>query len=455
MDSSHPIGSIVDHNTKSSIDLKSVTVLGAGESGVSAALLGRSKGLEVFVSEYGSIKDNYRKELEQHKIPFEEKGHNFEIINRSDIIVKSPGIPESAEVIRNFRLRQKTIISEIEFGSYFYDGKIIGITGSNGKTTTTSLTYHVLKNAGFHVGIGGNIGNAFCRLLMEGNNYDWMVLELSSFQLDDIIQLKTEISVLLNITPDHLDRYDYDFEKYGKAKWKLIEAVKEGGLAILNQDDQLSMDFLNADLLPITVNKISAELPTASLSKDNGDLFDIQLIGRHNAFNAAVAKSVAEYLGLNEAQIEFGLSSFRAIEHRLEKVAVHEDVTFINDSKATNVDAVKFALEALEGPIIWIAGGVDKGNDYSSLERLVNEKVSVLICLGVDNQKLKDFFSHSVNEILETTDINVAVRQAFTLSENSQVLLSPACASFDLFDNYEHRGELFKRAVNSLIANDK
>jgi len=433
--------------------LNSVVVLGGGESGVGAALLAQRNNMEVFVSDFGIISKEYKEELKNNNIPFEEEGHTFERIELASIIVKSPGIPEGAEVIQHFRLRQKTIISEIEFGSRFYDGKIIGVTGSNGKTTTCSLIHHVLQKLRLSVGLGGNIGNAFCRMLLEDHRYDWVILELSSFQLDDISQFKADIGVLLNITPDHLDRYDYDIEKYGRAKWRLIECTKDDGLIILNAEDNWSNKFLETFTSKAKQVSISSVKPQKHLVKNDDSEFEINLLGRHNIFNAAVAKTIAESCGLSEIEIAFGLGSFQALEHRLEKVAIVNGVTFINDSKATNVDAVEYALESISGNIIWIAGGVDKGNDYSVLKKDAHSKVKLLICLCKDDEKLRGAFEDTVAEVETTESTKEAVRIAIDKSEKGDVvLLSPACASFDLFDNYKHRGEVFKKEVFNILS---
>ncbi|MDA8693228.1 UDP-N-acetylmuramoyl-L-alanine--D-glutamate ligase [Saprospiraceae bacterium] len=428
--------------------MKTVSVLGGGESGVGAALLAQQKGYKVFVSDFGSIPEKYKSELLECKIPFEERGHSFEKIVDSDIIIKSPGIPVESKLIKKLIAQGKKHISEIEFASKFYNGQVISVTGSNGKSTTVSLIYHLLHIAGLNVGLGGNIGYAFSRLLIEEKDYDYIVLELSSFQLDDVYDFLSDIAVLLNISADHLDRYDYDINKYAAAKWRLVERVRTGGTAILNKEDVLTQGLLERNPVTENVIQISSEDPIESLSKDNGDLFEINLLGKHNLFNAAVAKEVTRLLNIPEEVIQKGLLGFSALEHRLEKVAVIDGVTYINDSKATNVDSVKYALSAVDALKIWIAGGTDKGNDYTELVELVKGNVKVLICLGVDCEKLKTSFNNVVPEILETQSMSEAVQMAHQKAEDNEVvLLSPACASFDLFDNYIHRGNEFKKEV--------
>lgn len=428
--------------------MKSVSIIGGGESGVGAALLAMQKGYKVFVSDFGTITEEYRAELLEYKIPFEEGGHDFERIIDSDIIIKSPGIPDKASLIQFLNSNGKKHISEIEFASKFYDGKVIGVTGSNGKSTTVSLIFHLLKEAGISVGLGGNIGYAFSRLLIEDNDYDCIVLELSSFQLDDVYDFRSDIGVLLNITADHLDRYSYNINLYAKAKWRLIERVKADGKVILNEQDKLSQELLYENPIACETVNISGEDPNRSLSMDGGSLFEVNLLGKHNLFNAAVSVEVARSCEISDDNIQRGLLSFHALEHRLEKVVTVDNVTYINDSKATNIDSVRYALAAVDSNIIWIAGGTDKGNDYSELVELVSGRVRVLICLGVDCEKLKTAFKDVIPNILETQSMEEAVRMAHENAvEDEVVLLSPACASFDLFDNYMQRGEEFKKEV--------
>lgn len=430
----------------------SIAILGGGESGVAASILARRKNIEVFVSDYGTITDEYKKELFENSILFEEGGHDFERIENTDLIVKSPGIPEKAEVIKHFRLRHKEIISEIEFASRFYEGKVIAITGSNGKTTTTSLIFHLLHEAGLQVGLGGNIGHSFSRLLCDGNTYDTVVLELSSFQLDDIDTFSADLGILLNITPDHLDRYDYDMEKYARAKWRLVETMNKEGLLILNADDEWTIKMTKQRPLKCAAVNLSFDTPGISFLSKAKEQIEVKksmsLKGRHNLFNANVAVRVGDRFGLARKDIESGLRSFKAIEHRLELVSVIDGIEFINDSKATNVDAVAVALEAMDRPVIWMAGGTDKGNDYSDVEALVKEKVKAIVCVTKDDSKLHNAFGAIVERIVSTEEMEQGVIMAMEMAdEGDVVLLSPACASFDLFDNYMHRGEEFKKAV--------
>ncbi len=428
--------------------MKTVSIIGGGESGVGAALLAHNRGYKVFVSDFGSIAEKYKAELLEYKIPFEEGGHDFERIEDSDIIIKSPGIPDKVPLIQFLISKGKRPISEIEFASQFYDGKVIGVTGSNGKSTTVSLIYHLLNEAKMNVGLGGNIGYAFSRLLIEDRKFDYIVLELSSFQLDDVYDFRCDIGVLLNITADHLDRYQYDINKYAAAKWRLVERVRENGKVILNKEDKLSQNLLRENLINSDTIHILGDNPMISLSMDNGSFFEVNLLGKHNLFNAAISVEIARYCGIADDLIQKGLLSFSALEHRLEKVATIDNVTYINDSKATNMDAVRYALAAVDSELIWIAGGTDKGNDYSELVEVVTHKVKVLICLGVDCEKLKLAFKNVIPVILETQSMKEAVKLAHeNAGENEAVLLSPACASFDLFDNYMHRGQEFKKEV--------
>ncbi len=433
-----------------------IVILGAGESGVGAALLAKEKKYNIFVSEYGQIKDKYRSELVQHDISFEEGDHTLDKILTADLIIKSPGIPEDAHVIQEIRKTKIELISEIEFASRFYSGKIIAITGSNGKTTTTLLTYHLLKEGGISVGVCGNVGRSFARLLVEDQEKEVCIIEVSSFQLDDVKLFKPHIAMVLNITADHLDRYEYQIENYARAKWKITSNQIDTDVLIYNGDDEWIQKFITAGenrqrLISI---KLSNKENT-SLLMSNDDTIDItqfKLKGKHNAFNAKCASEAAIVLGLTSGDIEKGLQSFSNVEHRLENITKINDVLYVNDSKATNVDSVFYALDAFDEEIIWIAGGTDKGNDYSQILSLVKERVSTLICLGVDNSKLLDYFTPHIKCIEETQDINEAAQIASRYAKSGNVvLLSPACASFDLFNNYEHRGKLFKKAVFNLI----
>jgi len=431
-----------------------VIIIGGGESGTGAALLAKKLKIDAFVSDFGIIQNKYKDELINNNIPFEEEGHSFEKFDKADLVVISPGIPSDSKIISYCTEKGKEIISEIEFAYRFYGGRIIAVTGSNGKTTTVSLVYHLIKDSGFSVALGGNIGYSFSRILSAKKDYDWIVLELSSFQLDGISSMKVEIGVILNISPDHLDRYDYDMTKYARSKWILAQSVLEDGHLIINEDDhwinQLEQEF------PVKANihRLSANIPNTTLSSKDDDLtFEIKLKGRHNLFNASVAVLCAQILAIDNKLIFNRLRTFSAIEHRLESVLVHNGVEYINDSKATNVDSTKYALEAMEAPLIWIAGGTDKGNDYSTIQRLVSEKVKILICLCKDDSKLKEAFKISVADIHTTETMDEAIQIAKANARNGDiVLLSPACASFDLFKNYEHRGKAFKESVLKIVS---
>jgi len=433
-----------------------IVILGGGESGVGAAMLAKREGFEVFVSDYGIIEASNKEDLYKHKVRFEESGHTFEIIGKAQLVIKSPGIPNHAPIVKQIKEMGISIISEIEFASRYCEGKIIGITGSNGKTTTTLLTYHLISEAGLSVGVGGNLGNSFARLLVEEQAKDIYVLEISSFQLDDIISFAPDISVILNITADHLDRYDGDMGKYGAAKLRITENQSSDQILILNGDDDWSaklLDKYKPQSKRITIhsdNYKHTQLTTVSGEKI--ETKDSSLRGEHNRFNTLCAIEICMVLGVDKMQIEKGLRTFKNAPHRLESVAVIDNVEYINDSKATNVESVYYALKAITQPIIWIAGGKDKGNDYSSIEELVEQKVKAIICLGVDNEKLMDAFTPIVKVIEETQDINKALRRAKSYAHAGEVvMLSPACASFDLFNNYKHRGELFKEAVFDLL----
>lgn len=433
----------------------SVAVIGGGESGVGAAILAKKKGMIVFLSEFGTLNEKYKKEVIEYEIPFEEKGHSIDKLKEFDIIVKSPGVPDTVEIIQELSQNGKKIVSEIEFGFHFTKIPIIGITGSNGKTTTTGLVYHLLKEAGVKTLVGGNIGKSFARILAEAEECEVYVLEISSFQLDGIDEFRPSISILLNITPDHLDRYQYQFENYINSKLRIAKNQQKGDVFIYNGDDQSITKYFNfkdADFECVAVKKNQYKI--SLLLTDKGEKFDISntnLKGRHNRFNALCAIHAVQRYGLNREQIMKGLQSFVNVPHRLEVVDTISGVEYINDSKATNVDAVYYALEAMEKPVVWIAGGTDKGNNYSPLMPLVREKVNHLICLGVDNEKLKSTFRDEFDYIFEAKSAEDAVRLAASLAfEEDVVLLSPACASFDLFKNYEDRGDQFKAAVKQL-----
>jgi len=425
-----------------------VVILGGGESGVGAALLAKQKEKEVFVSDFGEIKMEYKNELINAQIDFEESGHDFEKLEKAILVVKSPGIPEKAKVIQFLRERNIPIVSEIEYGSKYYAGTVIGITGSNGKTTTTGLVHHILKCGGKDVQIGGNYGISFCRLLSEGSPAI-VVLEISSFQLDDIEDFKSDIAILLNITPDHLDRYDYKFENYIEAKFKIVANQKEGDVLIYNgEDEEIRKRVAHKIKNQKTKEILSDDYKNGITSKDGSQKIELTLKGQHNLFNARCAVEAARELEISEEEIAQALGSFKNAPHRLETVAIIDGIEFINDSKATNVDASYYALSAMDKVVVWIAGGTDKGNDYSVLFPLVKQKVIALICLGVDNEKLIKSFDGKVDILMETQHIAKAVRWAKNLSVSGEaVLLTPACASFDLFKNYMDRGDQFREAV--------
>ena len=441
-----------------------LVVLGGGESGVGAAILGISKGYDVFLSDQGQLHEKYRKELILRNISFEEGSHTESKILDADLVVKSPGIPDSAALIIALKEKGVSIISEIEFASRYTQAKLIAITGSNGKTTTTLLIYHILKNAGLNVGLAGNIGESFAWQVSE-KQFDFYVLEISSFQLDNIISFRPAIAVLLNITPDHLDRYGYTFQNYVNSKFNIIRNQTHDDTFIYFDDsDVILNEFNTREIAPlklgISINHIlskGAYLSNEQLvsnfneSEFIQDYAELPIKGPHNAINALAAILVAQSVGIDAGKIKAGLLSFINAPHRLEQVAIIKEVTYVNDSKATNVDSVFYALGSFTQPVILIAGGVDKGNDYSQIEELVRKNVRGLIILSVKFEKLRDYFKDIVPQLYITQDIQDAVNKAQEWSEPGDVvLLSPACASFDLFKNYEDRGEKFKAAVQNL-----
>jgi UDP-N-acetylmuramoylalanine--D-glutamate ligase len=444
--------------------MKRLVVLGGGESGVGTAILGKKEGYDVFVSDMGKIKEKYRDVLNQYGIKWEEEQHTEDLILNADVVMKSPGIPDKAPLVKKLMEKGVSVISEIEFAYPFTKAKTIGITGSNGKTTTTMLTYHLLKEGGLNVGLGGNIGKSFAWQVAE-ENYDCYVLELSSFQLDGIINYKPDIAILTNISPDHLDRYEYKYENYIASKFRITMNQTEGDFFIYDADDEAISTWLQnnktkAKLIPFSLNKTFEN--GAFIKNNTMDIIinneefemktaDISLEGKHNMKNAMAATSVAQLMKIRKQTIRESLSNFQGVEHRLEKVLKIQNVQYINDSKATNVNATFFALDSMTVPTVWIVGGVDKGNDYSELMPLVREKVKAIICLGLDNKKIIDAFSDVVDMMVEVDNMRDAVNTAKHLAEKGDaVLLSPACASFDLFQNYEDRGNQFKVAVKNL-----
>lgn len=444
---------------------KKIAIIGAGESGVGAALLAKSKGCTVFVSDGKSIKEAFRKELEFANIEFEEKKHNLEKLKSFDVIVKSPGVPDSIDVMQQLLSDSKPVISEIEFAASFSDAKIVGITGTNGKTTTTKLVFSILQQAGFDVGIGGNIGKSFARQLAEKDHEYW-VLEVSSFQLDNIKHFKNHIGILLNISEDHLDRYDYDMEKYIAAKLRIALNQGPNDYLIYNYDDPIIKERVKNlnpahQLIPLSQNEklksgcwIDSNKLKVKIKKEEIELMEkdeLGLKGKHNRYNSMAAGVVGKILQIRKETIRDSLKNFENVEHRLESVATIKNVEFINDSKATNVNATWYALESMKTSTVWIAGGIDKGNDYNELMDLVKSRVKALVCLGKDNRKLISAFENTIEYITEAKNMNEAVKQAAALCKSGDaVLLSPACASFDLFDSYEDRGMQFKKEVKSL-----
>ncbi|MBF4466620.1 UDP-N-acetylmuramoyl-L-alanine--D-glutamate ligase [Flavobacterium sp. LC2016-12] len=441
-----------------------LVVLGGGESGVGTAILGKKKGYDVFVSDFGKIKESYKEVLIINKIAWEEEKHTEDLILNADVVMKSPGIPEKSPIVKKLIEAGIKVISEIEFAKPFTEALTVGITGSNGKTTTTMLTYHLLKSAGLNVGLGGNIGKSFAWQVAE-NKYDAYVLELSSFQLDGIIDYRPDIAIITNISPDHLDRYEYKYHKYIDSKFRITMNQTESDYLIYDADDEASAEWLKnnttkAKLIPFSLTKKFDEGASINNNKMeikiNQEEFTMEteyiaLEGKHNMKNAMAASSVAKLMQIRNATIRESLSNFQGVEHRLEKVLKIQNVQYINDSKATNVNATFFALDSMNVPTVWIVGGVDKGNDYNELMSLVREKVKAIICLGIDNHKIIEAFGNVVDIMVEVNNMSDAVKTAQRLTEKGDaVLLSPACASFDLFENYEDRGKQFKQAVHNL-----
>ncbi|CAI2766798.1 UDP-N-acetylmuramoyl-L-alanine--D-glutamate ligase [Flavobacterium collinsii] len=441
-----------------------LVVLGGGESGVGTAILGKKKGYDVFVSDFGKIKESYKEVLIINKIAWEEEQHTEDLILNADVVMKSPGIPEKSPIVKKLVAAGVKVISEIEFAKPFTEALTIGITGSNGKTTTTMLTHYLLKSAGLNVGLGGNIGKSFAWQVAE-NKYDAYVLELSSFQLDGIIDYRPDIAIITNISPDHLDRYEYKYENYINSKFRITMNQTESDYLIYDADDEAIAGWLKnnktkAKLIPFSLTEKLGEGASINNNKMeikiNQEEFTMEtehiaLEGKHNMKNAMAASSVAKLMQIRNATIRESLSNFQGVEHRLEKVLKIQNVQYINDSKATNVNATFFALDSMNVPTVWIVGGVDKGNDYNELMSLVREKVKAIICLGIDNHKIINAFGNVVDIMVEVNNMNDAVKTAQRLTEKGDtVLLSPACASFDLFESYEDRGRQFKQAVHNL-----
>lgn len=445
--------------------MQKLVVLGAGESGVGAAHLGKVKGWEVFLSDKGSIKEKYKNVLTNLEIEFEEGKHTSEKILQADLIVKSPGIPEEAPLVVEAREKGIKVVSEIEFAAKYSKAKLIGITGSNGKTTTATLTQHILKNAGLNSVLAGNIGNSMAEEIAKGNDPDFFVLELSSFQLDGMVDTRLDVAVLLNITEDHLDRYQYVFQNYIDSKFRIIQNQNANDSFIYCADDeviqkQMESLELTQKLFPFSLKtqvQQGAEISNNQLNiKVNQinctmSIQNLALQGKHNIYNSMAAGVAARILEIRKDVIRDSLSDFESIEHRLETVVTVYGVDYINDSKATNINSTWYALETIDKKIVWIVGGVDKGNDYSILAEIAKEKVKAIVCLGKDNAKIIEAFKGDIETIVEANNMTEAVGYSYQLaSKDDVVLLSPACASFDLFDNYEDRGRQFKEAVRSL-----
>ena len=444
--------------------MKRLVILGAGESGTGSAVLAKQKGYEVFVSDKSEIKQKYKDVLLNLGIAWEEFQHTEELILNASEVIKSPGIPSTVPLVKKIREKGIPVISEIEFAGRYTNAKMICVTGSNGKTTTASLIYHILEKAGYNVALGGNVGRSFAKLVSE-HAYDYFVLELSSFQLDDMYEFRAHVAIITNITPDHLDRYEYKIENYAASKLRIIQNQTAEDALIWCLDDEISRNEIQrreikAEQFPFsihqTINKGAYQTNTLLIiNPDNNPLTmtieELALQGKHNAYNSMAAGIAARLVEVRKESIRESLSDFQSVEHRLELVGRINNVDFINDSKATNVNSTWYALESINTPIVWIVGGVDKGNDYTQLFEMVQQKVHAIVCLGTDNAKIIEAFSDKVETIVEAGSAQEAVNLSYRLAKKGDtVLLSPACASFDLFENYEDRGQQFKRAVRSL-----
>lgn len=443
---------------------KRVVILGAAESGVGAAILARKQGFDVFVSDKGSIKEKYKNELIARQFDFEEGDHTEEKILNADLVIKSPGIPDKAPLIKLLKEKGTPIISEIEFAGRYTNAKKICITGSNGKTTTTLLTYHMFQKAGLNVGLAGNVGQSMAWQVAE-KEFDYYVIELSSFQLDGMYEFKADVAILLNITPDHLDRYEYKMQNYIDSKFRIAQNQTASDYFVWCADDpvlkyEMSIRKPGGHCIPFTLGTPPAK--GAGIADKNliinweqniftMSILDIALQGNHNTYNSMAAGIAGKAAGIRNENIRESLSDFKGVEHRLERFLKVHGIEFINDSKATNINSTWYALESMTQPTVWIVGGIDKGNDYSELYDLVKSKVKAIVCLGVDNSKIKEAFKEFGIELVETQSMADAVRSAYFLAKSGDtVLLSPACASFDLFENYEDRGQQFKQAVREL-----
>ncbi len=446
--------------------MKRLVILGGGESGVGAAVLALKKGFDVFLSDTGKLKDKYKDVLSKYEIKWEEEKHTVELILNADEVVKSPGIPDNAPLIQALHEKSIPVISEIEFAGRYTTAKKICITGSNGKTTTTLLTYHMMQKAGLKVGLAGNVGKSFA-MQVALNDFDYYVLELSSFQLDGMFEFKADIAILLNITPDHLDRYDYKLENYAESKFRIIQNQTEADAFVYCTDDEVTVNTIKnknikAKQFPFSIKR---QLEIGAYVNENNQIVintsntnplfmtiqELALQGKHNTYNSMAAGVAGKLVEIRKETIRESLSDFHNIDHRLELVGNVHGIEFINDSKATNVNSTWYALESMNNPVILILGGVDKGNDYSMLIDLVKSKVKAIICLGTDNKKIIKAFSGVIDTILEAKSAQEAVAQSYKIGKKGDtVLLSPACASFDMFENYEDRGTQFKQAVRAL-----
>jgi UDP-N-acetylmuramoylalanine--D-glutamate ligase len=441
-----------------------IVILGAAESGVGSAILARKQGYDVWVSDAGKIKPEYRQILEEMNFAFEEGGHTESIILEAHTVIKSPGIPDKAPMIKLLHEKGIPVISELEFAARYTKAKLICITGANGKTTTTLMTYHILKGAGLNVGLGGNIGQSFARQVAE-QDFDYYVLEISSFQLDGMYDFRADIAILMNITPDHLDRYNYNFQNYVDSKFRIIQNMRPDDYFIYCGDDPVIREEIFKrqiipQQLPFGFEKVYN--PGAWVEGDqlnivinnnpfNMSIFDLSMQGKHNAYNSMASGIASRVLDIRKDTIRECLTDFQGVEHRLEPVIKVHGIEFINDSKATNVNSTWYAMESMKGKVVWIVGGVDKGNDYSILDPLVREKVKSIVCLGKDNSKIHNAFDNMIDTVVDCDNMEEAVRTAYYLAEEGNiVLLSPCCASFDLFENYEDRGRQFKDAVRNL-----
>lgn len=443
---------------------KRVVILGAAESGIGAAILARKQGYEVFVSDFGSIKEKYRQELIDRLFDFEEGQHSEEKILNAGLVIKSPGIPDKAPLIVKLKEKGIPVISEIEFAGRYTNAKKICITGSNGKTTTTLLTYHMFQKAGLNVGLAGNVGQSMAWQVAE-NEFDYYVIELSSFQLDGMYEFKADIAILLNITPDHLDRYDYKFQNYIDSKFRITQNLGANDVFIYCSDDPVLDHEMKKRKIAARCIPFGLGLPPAEgagvLNNEliinwkqnifNMSILDISLQGSHNTYNSMAAALAGTVVNIRNEKIRESLADFKGVEHRLERFLKVHGIEFINDSKATNINSTWYALESMTQPTVWIVGGIDKGNDYSTLLELVKTKVKAIVCLGTDNSRILEAFGSIGIDMIETQSMEDAVRSAYYLAKNGDtVLLSPACASFDLFENYEDRGRQFKDAVRDL-----